>query len=169
LGAGAVIRLIARKSRMRREEKRARSGSRRCFAFRPAYTRLEVCRSSSIRARVNIRGYRSVLVPLKYGRTGRAIMTTAIASPASNEIVTINILLTHFVATPFIATRQIVNSPNLLSSPGNSRSSLRVASEERSISGTLREADRRRLSSDRALPVAWCAIRYARLAKEKTM
>jgi len=42
------------------------------------------------------RGYRSVLVFLKYGRAGPAIITTAIASPASNEMVSINILVTHF-------------------------------------------------------------------------
>jgi len=40
--------------------------------------------------------YRSVLVLLKYGRDGPAIITTAITNPASNETVSINILLTHF-------------------------------------------------------------------------
>jgi len=39
------------------------------------------------------RGYRSTLGLLKYGRAGRAIMTTAIASPASND--KISIVLTH--------------------------------------------------------------------------
>src|SRR5712671_4847749 len=58
-------------------------------------------------------------------------MTTAIARPASNEIVTINIVLLTFVpATPFSAARQIVNPPNLLVLPVTTRSSVRVASEE---------------------------------------
>jgi hypothetical protein len=39
------------------------------------------------------RGYRSTLGLLKYGLAGRAIMTTAIANPASNDRT--SILLTH--------------------------------------------------------------------------
>jgi hypothetical protein len=42
------------------------------------------------------RRYRSVLVLLKYGRDGPAIITTAITNAASNETVSINILPTHF-------------------------------------------------------------------------
>jgi hypothetical protein len=39
------------------------------------------------------RGYRSTLGLLKYGLAGRAIITTAIANPASNDKT--SILLTH--------------------------------------------------------------------------
>jgi hypothetical protein len=54
---------------------------------------------------------------LKYGRAGPAIITNAIANPASNEILSIIILLTHFAPPePFCVTaRQIVISRLVLS------------------------------------------------------
>src|ERR1700685_2018733 len=59
--------------------------------------------------------YRSVLVLLKYGRDGPAIMTTAITNPASNETVSINILLTHFARIRSSSRARICLLPWLLS------------------------------------------------------
>ena len=58
---------------------------------------------------MKIQSYRSVLVLLKYGRDGPAIMTTAITNPASNESPSIIILLTHFARAELRRPR-----PNLL-------------------------------------------------------
>jgi hypothetical protein len=67
---------------MRRGKKRARGGVAMRFALPP--------RDGDF---VDERGYRSTLGLLKYGLAGRAIITTAIASPASNDRT--SILLTH--------------------------------------------------------------------------
>jgi len=67
---------------MRRAKKRARGGFALISRIRPAMGDL-----------VADRGYRSTLCLLKYGLAGRAIMTTAIASPASNDRT--SIVLTH--------------------------------------------------------------------------
>ena len=67
---------------MLREKKRARGGVAIRFALPPRVGDL-----------VAERGYRSTLGLLKYGLAGRAIMTTAIASPASNDKT--SIVLTH--------------------------------------------------------------------------
>jgi len=65
-----------------REKKRARGGVAIRFALPP--------RGGDL---VADRGYRSTLGLLKYGLAGRAIITTAIANPASNDRT--SILLTH--------------------------------------------------------------------------
>jgi hypothetical protein len=67
---------------MLREKKRARGGVAIGFALPPRIGDL-----------VAERGYRSTLGLLKYGLAGRAIITTAIASPASNDKT--SIILTH--------------------------------------------------------------------------
>jgi hypothetical protein len=76
------------------QEKRARGGTANLIRIPP---RFDACgRGAGGGRKRDLHRYRSVLVLLKYGRDGPAIMTTAITNPASNETDSINILLTHF-------------------------------------------------------------------------
>lgn len=91
------------------------------------------------------RGYRSTLGLLKYGLAGRAIMTTAIASPASNDKT--SIVLTHLrvrtLRSIYNSARFRVDCP-FASEPHQLIASAFVAtraSVERGCSGTLREVD----------------------------
>src|SRR5260370_21366355 len=82
---------------------------------------------------MRLRGCGLVLVFLKYGRAGPANIPTAIARPASNEIVSINILVSHFAPARrlFHHHATIVTSPKqLVVLRVHARSSVRVASEE---------------------------------------
>jgi hypothetical protein len=83
---------------MLREEKRARGGVAIRFALPPRVSGDSLLRF--IAARCGRSSYRSTLDLLEYGLAGRAIITTAIASPANNDKT--SILLTHLRVRTFV-------------------------------------------------------------------
>src|SRR5260370_9999026 len=155
LRRGASLRCCARKNERGAEREEIRIPPRKDAAWQVPLER-----------RSALHGYRSVLGLLKYSRDCPAIITTAIATPASNEIVSIIILVAHLCLRGAFFRHRVTNCQF------SSFSSLRIVrsrSEPHLQGEVFQERCGKPVECKRATGSFPCVVMrfdYARLAKE---